>query len=87
MATVSTIGVGGKTLFAIKGAPEVVKRMLAVVPEGYDNTFKSFTRRGSRVIALAMKEVAPIGLDKVRLSYFCLFFVGIDEVGRCRLRI
>lgn len=63
MATVSTVG--GKTLFAIKGAPEVVKHMLAVVPEGYDNTFKSFTRRGSRVIALAMKEVAPIGLDKV----------------------
>ncbi|KAF8593613.1 hypothetical protein BDV93DRAFT_396644, partial [Ceratobasidium sp. AG-I] len=45
--------------------PEVIQRMLAVVPEGYHNTFKSFTRRGSRVLALALREVAPIGLDKI----------------------
>ncbi|GAB1522819.1 putative cation-transporting ATPase 1 [Rhizoctonia solani] len=65
MATISTIGAGGKSLVAVKGAPETIKGMLAIVPRGYDDTFKWFTRRGSRVLALAMKEVAPIGLDKV----------------------
>ncbi|CAE6471673.1 unnamed protein product [Rhizoctonia solani] len=65
MATISTIGAGGKSLIAVKGAPETIKGMLAIVPRGYDDTFKWFTRRGSRVLALAMKEVAPIGLDKV----------------------
>ncbi|KAF8721568.1 Endoplasmic reticulum ca-transporting p-type atpase, partial [Rhizoctonia solani] len=65
MATISTIGAGGKSLIAVKGAPETIKGMLATVPHGYDDTFKWFTRRGSRVLALAMKEVAPIGLDKV----------------------
>ncbi|KAF8686464.1 Endoplasmic reticulum ca-transporting p-type atpase [Rhizoctonia solani] len=65
MATISTIGAGGKSLIAVKGAPETIKGMLAIVPGGYDDTFKWFTRRGSRVLALAMKEVAPIGLDKV----------------------
>ncbi|CAE6449129.1 unnamed protein product, partial [Rhizoctonia solani] len=65
MATISTVGAGGKSLIAVKGAPETIKGMLATVPQGYDDTFKWFTRRGSRVLALAMKEVAPIGLDKV----------------------
>ncbi|QRW07471.1 endoplasmic reticulum Ca-transporting P-type ATPase [Ceratobasidium sp. AG-Ba] len=65
MATVSTLGVGGKTLIAVKGAPEVIKGMLGTVPQGYDDTFKWFTRRGSRVLALAMKEVAPISVDRV----------------------
>lgn len=81
MATVSTIGVGGKSLFSVKGAPEVIKRMLAVVPEGYDDTFKSFTRRGSRVLALAMREVAPVGLDKVRFCCFSSSFGG--KLTRC----
>lgn len=72
MATVSTLGVGGKSLFSVKGAPEVIKGMLAVVPEGYDDTYKWFTRRGSRVLALAMKEVAPIGLDKVSTDCLCV---------------
>ena len=85
MATVSTIGVGGKNLFSVKGAPEVIKHMLAVVPEGYDDTFKSFTRRGSRVLALAMREVAPVGLDKV--CPCCCYFLGfVDRVGGCRSR-
>ncbi|CAE6501450.1 unnamed protein product [Rhizoctonia solani] len=65
MATISTVGAGGKSLIAVKGAPETIKGMLATIPTGYDDTFKWFTRRGSRVLALAMKEVAPIGLDKV----------------------
>jgi cation-transporting ATPase 13A1 len=75
MATVSTLGVGGKTLISVKGAPEVIKGMLGVVPETYDDTFKWFTRRGSRVLALAMKEVAPIGLDKVSDAGFGIWGV------------
>lgn len=87
MANVSTLGVGGKSLFSVKGAQEVIKRMLAVVPEGYDDTFKSFTPCGrSRVLALAMREVPPIGLDKVRSRYF-FHSACADEVSGCRLRI
>ena len=65
MATISTVGAGGKSLIAVKGAPETIKKMLATVPATYDDTFKWFTRRGSRVLALAMKEVAHISVDKV----------------------
>src|SRR4051794_22239184 len=56
MSTVSTLP-GGKSLVAVKGAPETIKTMLSVIPEHYDNTYKWFTRRGSRVLALGMKEM------------------------------
>lgn len=37
-------------LIAVKGAPETIKDMLKVVPEGYDEVYKGYTRRGSRVL-------------------------------------
>lgn len=64
MSTVSTLP-GGRVLVSVKGAPETIKTMLSVVPNNYDETFKWFTRRGSRVLALGMKEMAPVTLDKV----------------------
>jgi cation-transporting ATPase 13A1 len=64
MSTVSSLP-GGKILVAVKGAPETIKGMLEKVPEGYDKTYKSFTRKGSRVLALGAKEMEPINLDKV----------------------
>ena len=75
MCTVSTFqgpsvigGVGGstnRTLVAVKGAPETIKTMLAYVPEGYDDTYKWYTRRGSRVLALGVKEIDSISHDRV----------------------
>ncbi|KAF8066823.1 endoplasmic reticulum Ca-transporting P-type ATPase [Lyophyllum atratum] len=64
MSTISTLA-GGKTLVAVKGAPETIKTMLASVPAHYDETYKEFTRKGSRVLALGMKEMEAMNIDKI----------------------
>lgn len=64
MATVSTLP-GGKPLVAVKGAPETIKTMLASVPTHYDDTYKYFTRKGSRVLALGMKEMEALTIDRI----------------------
>ncbi|KAK3390673.1 hypothetical protein B0H63DRAFT_410616 [Podospora didyma] len=45
------------TFVAVKGAPETIMKMLVSVPKDYEETFKYFTRRGSRVLALAYKHL------------------------------
>ena len=72
MSTISSLP-GGKTLVAVKGAPETIKTMLAVVPDHYDDTYKWFTRKGSRVLALAMKEMEAMSGDKVPTKDRLLF--------------
>ena len=67
MSTVSTLP-GGRGLVAVKGAPETLKTMLAQVPSDYDETYKWYTRRGSRVLALGMKEYDSISMDRVRTA-------------------
>jgi magnesium-transporting ATPase (P-type) len=64
MSTISTLP-GGKTIVSVKGAPETIKGMLSSVPGGYDETYKWFTRRGSRVLALGIKEMDALAVDKV----------------------
>lgn len=51
----SIADVHGRTLVAVKGAPETLKHMITNVPANYEETFKSFTRTGSRVLALGYK--------------------------------
>lgn len=68
MSTISLLP-AGKVLVAVKGAPETIKSMLSTVPEDYDETFRWYTRRGSRVLALGMKELPSMGTEKVT-SYF-----------------
>lgn len=68
---------GGRGLVAVKGAPETIKGMLAVVPEKYDEVYKSYTRRGSRVLALGMKEFDSISRDKVRSFLTFLFGMAL----------
>lgn len=65
MSTVCSLG-NGKTIIAVKGAPEVIKGMLANVPSQYNETFQHYTRRGSRVLALGYREMESITIDKVR---------------------
>ncbi|KZT35044.1 cation-transporting ATPase [Sistotremastrum suecicum HHB10207 ss-3] len=66
MSTISTIKEGkGKTVIAVKGAPETIKTMLSTVPDRYDETFKWYTRRGSRVLALGYKEMDLLSTDKI----------------------
>jgi cation-transporting ATPase 13A1 len=64
MSTVSSLP-GGRGLVAVKGAPETLKTMLAHVPLDYDETYKWYTRRGSRVLALGMKEYDSITAERV----------------------
>jgi manganese-transporting P-type ATPase len=64
MSTVS-LQPNGRVLVAVKGAPETIKTMLSSIPDGYDETFKWYTRRGSRVLALGMKEIPSMTTDKV----------------------
>ncbi|EAU86785.2 ATPase [Coprinopsis cinerea okayama7 len=64
MSTISTLP-GGGLLVAVKGAPETIKGMLKEVPESYDDTYKWYTRNGSRVLALGMKEMEAMSSDKI----------------------
>ncbi|KIH92655.1 cation-transporting ATPase 13A1 [Sporothrix brasiliensis 5110] len=53
---------------AVKGAPETILKMLVTVPADYEETFKYFTRRGSRVLALAYKQLTTdneLGASKI----------------------
>ncbi|QPG76660.1 hypothetical protein FOA43_004052 [Brettanomyces nanus] len=61
--------VGGKVIAGVKGAPETIVERLSEVPADYEKTFKSFTRSGSRVLALAYKYLkSDKNLDKVERS-------------------
>ncbi|CUM46391.1 uncharacterized protein AC631_03102 [Debaryomyces fabryi] len=42
-------------LVSAKGAPETIRHMLIDAPENYEEIYKSFTRSGSRVLALGYK--------------------------------
>ncbi|CAN3360603.1 endoplasmic reticulum transmembrane helix translocase [Diutina catenulata] len=44
-----------KNFVAVKGAPETIYKMLESPPANYDAIYKSFTRSGSRVLALGYK--------------------------------
>lgn len=56
------------TFVGVKGAPETIMKMLTTVPKDYEETFKYFTRRGSRVLALAYKQLttdSELGSGKI----------------------
>ncbi|KAL9057461.1 MAG: hypothetical protein Q9162_002298 [Coniocarpon cinnabarinum] len=56
------------TLAAVKGAPETIRKFLVDTPPNYEETYKHFTRNGSRVLALAYKylsDEAELGQNRV----------------------
>ncbi|SCU86635.1 LAFA_0E02102g1_1 [Lachancea sp. 'fantastica'] len=53
------------TFAAVKGAPETIRERLTSVPANYDNIYKHFTRSGSRVLALASKELKALSKKQV----------------------
>ncbi|CAG8477163.1 1644_t:CDS:10 [Funneliformis mosseae] len=68
MSSVSTVTTprGKKTFIAVKGAPETLRQMYLYVPDDYEETFKFFTRRGSRVLALGYKYLEDnMTIDKI----------------------
>ncbi|GEQ71731.1 hypothetical protein JCM33374_g5417 [Metschnikowia sp. JCM 33374] len=54
-AITSISTVPNKNFVAVKGAPETIRQMLVDAPANYEECYKSFTRAGSRVLALAYK--------------------------------
>lgn len=47
----------GKNLISVKGAPETLRGMISELPANYEDIYKSFTRSGSRVLALGYKYI------------------------------
>lgn len=77
----------GKHFVAVKGAPETIKTMIVDAPAYYDECLRAYTRAGSRVLALAHKEVTNINVTKVaREAVECdLHFAGFI-VFHCPLK-
>ncbi|XP_053994305.1 endoplasmic reticulum transmembrane helix translocase [Hylaeus volcanicus] len=51
----------------VKGAPEIIKNMLSSVPENYDSTYLSLSRRGARVLALGYRKLSgPLSSQDLR---------------------
>lgn len=50
----------------VKGAPETIIKMLKVVPENYEKTYLEYSRRGARVLALAIKDFGLVDAQAVR---------------------
>ncbi|PPQ67683.1 hypothetical protein CVT26_007410, partial [Gymnopilus dilepis] len=89
MSTISSLP-GGGLVAAVKGAPETIRTMLSVIPKDYDDIYKGYTRQGSRVLALAMKEMEPLNTEKINKLHRAdvesnLHFVGF-LVFHCPLK-
>lgn len=71
MSTISSVSdtQGKKWVAAVKGAPETLKSMYVQVPEWYEETYRWYTRRGSRVLALGVKYM-DVQADKVTCFLF-----------------
>ncbi|KAF2014328.1 cation-transporting ATPase 4 [Aaosphaeria arxii CBS 175.79] len=57
-----------RTFVGVKGAPETIRKMLVDSPQGYEETYKHFTRNGGRVLALAYKYLSEdneIGMSRI----------------------
>ncbi|XP_055595293.1 endoplasmic reticulum transmembrane helix translocase [Uranotaenia lowii] len=50
----------------VKGAPEVLMKMLKSVPENYEETYLEYSRRGARVLALGYKSFGTLDHATVR---------------------
>lgn len=63
MSTLSAVedAQGRRWVAAVKGAPETLKTMYNSVPSWYDETYRYYTRRGSRVLALGVKTMSVEG--------------------------
>ncbi|XP_030384267.1 manganese-transporting ATPase 13A1 [Scaptodrosophila lebanonensis] len=51
---------------AVKGAPEVIIKMLKTVPKDYEKIYLEYARRGARVLALGIKEFNTLSAQRVR---------------------
>eukprot|EP01113_Clastostelium_recurvatum_P029917 TRINITY_DN3621_c0_g2_i1.p1 TRINITY_DN3621_c0_g2~~TRINITY_DN3621_c0_g2_i1.p1 ORF type:complete len:520 (-),score=137.05 TRINITY_DN3621_c0_g2_i1:49-1533(-) len=54
------MGSGTAHYVVAKGAPEVMRRLFETVPDKYEATYKHFSRRGQRVLALGMRPLGRV---------------------------
>eukprot|EP01112_Ceratiomyxa_fruticulosa_P014550 TRINITY_DN4179_c0_g1_i1.p1 TRINITY_DN4179_c0_g1~~TRINITY_DN4179_c0_g1_i1.p1 ORF type:complete len:1212 (-),score=248.16 TRINITY_DN4179_c0_g1_i1:31-3666(-) len=71
MSTIVTIdGVqiekSSHTFVTAKGSPEIMKNLFAKIPDNYDNTYKYFSRRGQRVLALGYKPLRSMNQSEAK---------------------
>ncbi|XP_077243371.1 phosphate deficiency response 2 [Tasmannia lanceolata] len=74
----------------VKGAPETIQHRLIDIPSSYVETYKKYTRQGSRVLALAYKPLPEMSVSDARSldrdSVECgLIFAGF-AVFNCPIR-
>ncbi|KAF5176630.1 Manganese-transporting atpase [Thalictrum thalictroides] len=50
----------------VKGAPETIRERLVDIPSSYVETYKKYTRQGSRVLALAYKPLSEMSISEAR---------------------
>ncbi|XP_048327551.1 probable manganese-transporting ATPase PDR2 isoform X2 [Ziziphus jujuba] len=50
----------------VKGAPETIEHRLTDIPSSYVETYKKYTRQGSRVLALAFKSLPDMTVSEAR---------------------
>ncbi|KAK7350766.1 hypothetical protein VNO77_09701 [Canavalia gladiata] len=50
----------------VKGAPEIIQDRLIDIPPSYVETYKKYTRQGSRVLALAYKSLPDMTVSEAR---------------------
>ncbi|XP_024368121.1 probable manganese-transporting ATPase PDR2 isoform X1 [Physcomitrium patens] len=55
-----------KFVALVKGAPETIQERLTNVPNDYVETYKQYTRQGSRVLALAYKSLPEMAVGEAR---------------------
>lgn len=49
-----------------KGAPEVLQRLFAASPAGYERAHRTYASQGGRVIALAIKELPAMSMSELK---------------------
>lgn len=58
-----------------QGAPEIIQDRLINIPPSYVETYKKYTRQGSRVLALAYKSLSDM---TVRIIFY-MFYIVVYE--------
>ncbi|KAJ3027019.1 UNVERIFIED_CONTAM: hypothetical protein HDU68_004637 [Siphonaria sp. JEL0065] len=68
MSTLSLLNDAGKpqVFIAVKGAPETLRSMYKDLPSDYDDVYKYWARRGSRVLALGYRVASELKASQIR---------------------